>query len=123
MNRILYISVMLGSMGNFSCHETGNIRQVSSAKDSGARKIIADFEQQLIKDVQKDTIGSISAAIFLGDKIVWAKSFGKADNQKRIEADTATIYRIGSISKTFTAYLLMLMVQRGTLSLDEPVAK
>jgi CubicO group peptidase (beta-lactamase class C family) len=97
--------------------------QVGSAKDSGARKIIADFEQQLKKDVQIDTIGSISATIFMGDKIVWSKGFGKADNQKGIDADTASIYRIGSISKTVTAYLLMLMVQRGTLSLDEPVAK
>ncbi|OGS79606.1 MAG: hypothetical protein A3D31_06465 [Candidatus Fluviicola riflensis] len=77
----------------------------------------------LENDVQQDNIGSISAAIFIDDQIVWSRAFGQADNEKAIKADTNTIYRIASITKTITAYLMMLLVQDGTIDLDDPVNK
>lgn len=83
---------------------------------------IADFESKLSQGLATKKNGSFSAAIFIKDKIIWSKALGKSDYQKGINADTSTIYRIGSISKTITAYLMMLMVQKGVIHLDEPVA-
>jgi CubicO group peptidase (beta-lactamase class C family) len=45
------------------------------------------------------------------------------NNQSSLQADTNTVYRIGSISKAVTAYLMMLMVQTGKINLDDPVIK
>jgi len=123
MNRTQYIILILASLSIFSFNEVKKGAFANPGKHADIQEIIADFEQELKGDVQKDTIGSISSAIFIGEKIIWSKAFGKADNQKGIDADTATIYRIGSISKSFTAYLMMLLVQNGTIFLDEPVAK
>jgi len=87
------------------------------------KQIIADFEREIIGNVARDTTGSFSASLFKGDRIIWSKAFGKMNNQTGLLADTNTIYRIGSISKTITAYLLMLLVQTGKINLDDPVIK
>lgn len=48
---------------------------------------------------------------------------GKMGNPQNGEVDRNTIFEIGSITKTFTVLLLMDMVDRGEMSLDDPVAK
>lgn len=72
-------------------------------------------------DVARDSVGGITAAVVVGDRIVWAEGFGWADRDRRIPAGVETIYRIGSISKSFTAVAMMRLVAAGTLSLDVPV--
>src|SRR5690349_14413280 len=84
--------------------------------------IVDDFEKQLQKDVKDDNIGgSISAAIIKEDKIVWSKAFGWSDRENEILADTSTIYRTGSITKSFTAFLLMQLVEEGVIKLNDPI--
>jgi CubicO group peptidase (beta-lactamase class C family) len=85
---------------------------------------IAKFERELKTDVANDGInGSISAVIIKNDKVIWAKAFGYADRDTKKLADTGTIYRIGSITKTFTATLLMMLVEDKMISLDDPAEK
>lgn len=87
-------------------------------------EMISKFSDQLKKDVAWDNLnGSMSAAITKNNKVIWAAAFGKADKDRNIPADTNTIYRIGSITKTFTAALMMLLVEDKKISLDDPVEK
>ncbi|MCP4710229.1 MAG: beta-lactamase family protein [Planctomycetes bacterium] len=72
---------------------------------------IGRFEAKLSSDVVEDGTGSIAAGVFDGDKVVWAKGFGWADVDKQIPAEADTIYRIGSISKSFTAVLMAQMAE------------
>jgi CubicO group peptidase (beta-lactamase class C family) len=84
--------------------------------------VIKQFGDQLNADLQKDNLhGSISAAILKNNKIIWSGAFGYAKFEKGIPADTNNIYRIGSITKTFTAALLILLVEDGKIKLDDPV--
>lgn len=92
-------------------------------KSAAVQQIVSDFEQQIKKDVLQDDVGSISAAIFIDREIIWSAAFGWADKGKRIPADTNTIYRTGSVTKTFTAYLMMLLQQEGTIKLNDPVVQ
>jgi CubicO group peptidase (beta-lactamase class C family) len=50
-------------------------------------------------------------------------SAGKLDNETSQEVNADTIFEIGSITKTFTALLLLDMVERGEMKLDDPAAK
>lgn len=85
--------------------------------------ILDEFEWQLQKDLRDDNLnGSFSMAIIKGDKVIRSKAFGKSDLQD-LEADTSNIYRIGSISKSFTAFLMMQLVQDSIIGLDEPIEK
>lgn len=52
--------------------------------------------------------------------MIWSSAFGYANQDSKEVADTRTIYRIASITKTFTATLLMLLVEDKIVNLDDP---
>jgi CubicO group peptidase (beta-lactamase class C family) len=84
--------------------------------------IMDEFENQLRKDLKDDNIdGSISAAIVKEDRMIWAGAFGPIDQDGERLADPQTIYRVGSIAKTFTTFLMMQLVQEETIDLEQPV--
>src|SRR5690348_1472722 len=71
----------------------------------------------------KDSIGSITIGVVAGSDLVWTKSYGFANRATRKLADRNTVYRIGSITKPFTAVMLMQLEQAGKLRLADPVEK
>lgn len=93
------------------------------AADAAWSAAIDSFRLRLRADVAADSVGGITAAVVIGDRMVWAEGFGWADRDRRIPAGVETIYRIGSISKSFTAVAMMRQVDAGVLSLDAPVAR
>lgn len=82
---------------------------------------IAQFEDQISRDVEKESIGGITAAVVMGNDGLWAKGFGWADTRRQIPANVQTIYRVGSITKCFTAVLLVQFHEQGILGLDDKV--
>src|SRR5205085_2570182 len=48
---------------------------------------------------------------------------GKADLEQGVRATDASLFRIASVTKQFTAAAIMRMVERGKLSLDDDVTK
>ncbi|MFB6320640.1 serine hydrolase domain-containing protein [Saccharicrinis sp. FJH54] len=91
------------------------------AQKTNSCSLINKFENQLANDVKDDQVGSISASIILDNKTVWSKAFGYADPMKQFDADTSTLYRVASVSKTFTVLLMMKMIEEGYFKLDDPV--
>lgn len=84
--------------------------------------VISLIGSQISSDLQKDNLhGSISVAILKKDQVIWAGAFGYAKMEQDVRADTNNIYRIGSITKVFTATLLMQLVEEGKIKLDDPV--
>jgi CubicO group peptidase (beta-lactamase class C family) len=65
--------------------------------------------------------GSATASIMVDGKVVYAEGFGMANREKSIPVDTATLFNIGSISKVYVATAIMLLVDEGKVSLDQPV--
>ena len=72
-------------------------------------------------EFRKDSLGSITIAIVNGRELVWAKSYGFTDRQRTQRATPATVYRIASITKQFTAIALLQLVERKALRLSDPV--
>jgi len=86
------------------------------------QEALTDFGQRLAREVELDGIGGISAGVVVGRDLVWAQGFGWADVEGRILAGVNSIYRVGSISKSFTAVALLQLWERGYLELDDHVA-
>ena len=61
----------------------------------------------------------MSAAVFRGRDVVWEEAVGLADVEAGRDATPDTQYRIGSITKTFTAAAVMRLRQEGRLALDD----
>ena len=66
-------------------------------------------------------MGSFSIAI--GGKIVYQRAFGYASLSPKVQANTGTTYPVGSISKTFTATIILQMVHEGKLSLQDKLSQ
>jgi CubicO group peptidase (beta-lactamase class C family) len=49
----------------------------------------------------------LSIGVVLGDGLVWSKGYGYADVEQKTAATTRTLYRIASITKTFTAVAIL----------------
>lgn len=71
----------------------------------------------------KDSIGSITVGVISGSQLVWTRSIGFADMKTRRPANRNTVYRIGSITKPFTAVMLMQLVAAGRVQLSDPVER
>src|SRR5207247_268625 len=65
----------------------------------------------------------LSIAIVSDQEMIWAKGYGYADVDKRVPATPATIYRMASHTKMFTAIAVMQLRDAGKLRLDDPVVK
>jgi D-alanyl-D-alanine carboxypeptidase len=75
-------------------------------------------------DVLKTTgVPSASVAVVEGGKVVYVKAYGLARLDPPMPAEARMQYSIGSISKQFTAAVILLLQQDGKLKLDDPVGK
>ena len=66
-------------------------------------------------------VPSLSAAVYRKGGVAWSEAVGIADADGA-EATPDTQYRVGSISKTFTAASIMLLRDEGKLELDDPLS-
>ena len=83
---------------------------------------------QAATDILKSTgVPSASIAIVENGRIAYLKAYGDAQlaaaGKHALAATPEMQYSVGSISKQFTASAMMLLVQQGKVSLDDPIAK
>jgi len=63
----------------------------------------------------------MSIAVSWHGEIYWEEAFGWADQEKRVPAAVDTRYALASVSKPLTATAFMILVDRGFVSLEDPV--
>jgi D-alanyl-D-alanine carboxypeptidase len=68
-------------------------------------------------------VPSASVAVVAGGKIAYVKAYGEARLEAPMIAEPGMQYSIGSVSKQFTAAMVLFLVQDGKLKLDDPVGK
>jgi CubicO group peptidase (beta-lactamase class C family) len=111
----LLLAVLLGP----ACSGDAQVRAPGPSWDA----ILQRFADSLAADVAVDGVGGIAAGVTVDGDLVWARAFGWSDRDRHVPMGTASVSRIGSISKTVTATLMMRLVDRGVLSLDDPVSR
>lgn len=84
---------------------------------------LLEVDSRIAADLAKRPIGSVTAGVVVGKQLIWSKSYGEADREKKTLADAETVYRIGSITKMFTALMLEQLVEAGKVHLSDPVEK
>ena len=81
------------------------------------------IDAMVSREFAQSPIGSLTVGVVSGDKLVWTKSYGKANQEINLAANQDTVYRVGSITKMFTATMLEQLVEAGKVELTDPVEK
>lgn len=90
----------------------------ANADDSAAR---AGFDELIREQMTAHRLPSLSVAVAKSGTVSHADAHGFADIENSVPASTRTVYRIGSVSKTFTAVLALQLSEEGRLDLESSV--
>jgi len=84
---------------------------------------VTRFSATIAEDVADDGAGGIAAGVMVDGDLVWADAWGLADRETREPMLPSSVSRTGSISKSVTAVLMMILVDEGVIGLDDPVSR
>lgn len=90
------------------------------------KKLEAAFptiEKMITDEMKAQGLPGLSFGIVIDGELAYAKGFGVTDLESKRVPDADTVYRIGSITKSFTGLALLALRDDGVLQLDEPLAK
>jgi len=83
---------------------------------------VARYERATRKVQSEARVPALSVALHRADRAMWTFAVGSSGDPER-PLGTGSRFRIGSVTKTFTAVLVMQARDEGLLDLDDPVAK
>lgn len=115
--------ILLGLDGKIERLSVDTTNMVAVAPVAGLRPKLPAIDSMISAELARRPVGSVTAGVVAGKELIWSKSYGDADMEKKIPADLDTVYRIGSITKMFTALMLEQLVDAGKVHLSDPVEK
>jgi CubicO group peptidase (beta-lactamase class C family) len=86
---------------------------------STPESLAAKLDQLVRSDQREKRMPSVAAAVLRDGELVWETAVGLADVEAGVEATPDTQYRLGSITKTFTAAAIMQLRDAGKLDLED----
>jgi len=89
-------------------------------KKSGSDSRLTAALDSLFSEMKADEPGG-SFMVMKDGKTLWTASYGLADIETNMKFTGSTVANIGSISKTFVAYGILILHQQGKLSLDDKI--
>jgi len=77
----------------------------------------------ILQDYGRADAPGASVLVAQDGKVLYRKAFGLANLEERTPITTATNFRLASVTKQFTATAVLLLAERGKLSLDDPLTR
>lgn len=82
-----------------------------------------DLDRYILADMKSRHIPAVVFGVFQDGKILRSGAYGYSNLELRVPATTDTTFEIGSVSKQFTATLILKLMEEGQLSLNDPISK
>lgn len=82
-----------------------------------------DVDDSLNAEIARRHIPGLSLAVVHKGEVVKLAAYGKANVELDVAATPRTMFQIQSVTKPFTATAVLMLVEEGKLSLDDPVGK
>jgi CubicO group peptidase (beta-lactamase class C family) len=96
-------------------------QKVSPSADYSS--VIEKIKQTLPVTMKLKDITGASIAIVDNENIVWSEGFGYTNRSQKVKITGDTLFQVGSISKSFIALGVLKAVDKGLLTLDDPIKK
>jgi len=93
------------------------------AQEPGGAPLVARIDSLVNDYMTSKNAPAVSVAVLHGQDTVLMRGYGLANREANQKADASTVYEIGSITKQFTSSGIMRLVERGKVSLDDPISK
>jgi CubicO group peptidase (beta-lactamase class C family) len=98
--------------------------QPGVAQPADKAKLVAiapQFDALLLDQFNASKATAMVAGIVLDGELVYARAFGERDPQRQQPVDLDSLFRMASLTKSFTAMAIMKLRDEGKLSLDAPL--
>jgi CubicO group peptidase (beta-lactamase class C family) len=100
---------------------TGPSTQTSPAAEETAL-VVEKYRAVVHEQMRVQGITGFAIALVTDEEVLWSEGFGCTDRTCRIQVTQDTPFSIQSMSKSFTATAVLLVVQDGLLDLDAPIS-
>ncbi len=87
------------------------------------KPMIPKLEEIIDRTLERERVPGAAIGIVRDQEHVWSRGFGYADLASDRFPDAATVFRCGSITKTFTATAIMQLREEGKLGIDDPLVR
>ena len=97
---------------------------VEARRQRSARPVqpsLFDAIDQIAADALDDGVPGFVIAVSIGDRFLFERAYGVTDRTLGDPVQTDTIFQVASITKQFTASLILKLVERGDLSIDTDI--
>ena len=80
---------------------------MADARADAVKDAAGKLNERVAAFVKKERLPGAAAGVVVDDTLVWTTGYGYADVEARRPHDARTLFRIASITKTFTATAIM----------------
>jgi CubicO group peptidase (beta-lactamase class C family) len=100
----------------------GLLFQVAVAQQTDVQPLVAEFDRVLAEHYKPNEPGA-TALVARNGQIIYQKGFGLANLEWNEPMQADHIFRIGSITKQFTAVAILQLMEQGKLSLQDEITR
>lgn len=123
MKQVFLFLLLLNAL-NFCRADIPFISHYSSSDTIGKLNIAFSVIEKMYEDYAlKNNIPGLAFGIVINGKLMYAKGIGYRDVEKKVPVTPTSIYRIASMTKSFTAMAILKLRDEGKLDLDDPISK
>jgi CubicO group peptidase (beta-lactamase class C family) len=83
--------------------------------------LVSRYKSLIQETMKKQNIQGVSLVLLDDQDIIWQEGFGFANAAQNVAASPATLYKVGSLTKVFTASAVMKLQEQNKIDLDAPV--
>jgi CubicO group peptidase (beta-lactamase class C family) len=84
---------------------------------------LAKVDEYIRVEMVRQRIPGLAVAIVRNGDVIMAQGYGDANVEHKVAVTPRTIFQSGSVGKQFTAALVMLLVEDGTMALEDPLTR
>jgi D-alanyl-D-alanine carboxypeptidase len=93
---------------------------MAQGKVAAVADVSGKLEERVAAFVKEHRLPGASTGVVVDDELAWTYGYGFADVEAERPHDARTLFRIASITKTFTATAILQLRDEGKLHLDDP---
>jgi D-alanyl-D-alanine carboxypeptidase len=94
----------------------------SSATVAVTPSLGAQIDAATNGEVNSGRVAGAAVAVLRGQQVIFAKGYGRSNLELATPVTARTVFRIGSLTKQFTAAGVLLLAERGKLKIDDKLS-